>query len=70
MYSPLDLKFLNFFFKFFLLERVKLHVRTLKVNLDKLQLKKEKNESLLIHFIYMYIYMVSKNFKNTPNLTL
>ena len=48
-------------------------LRTLKVNLDKLQLKKEKNTlkvNLYIHFIYIYIYMVSKNFKNTLNLTL
>ena len=58
MYSPLDLKFKIFLFLiFFLLERIKLHVRTLKVNLDKLQLKKEKNESLLIHFIYIYIHI-------------
>ena len=46
-------------------------LRTLKVNLDKLQLKKEKNTlkvNLYIHFLY--IYMVSKNFKNILNLTL
>ena len=38
-------------------------LRTLKVNLDKLQLKKEKNTlkvNLYIHFLYIYIYGFKK----------